>query len=300
MFNYLKAFLAAVVIAAGVAAQDGGGEDREDTAKTISVVGSKDTAKTIISGEDTAKTISVVGSKDTAKTISVGDGKDTAKTIISGEDTAKTINGIECVLVKAGTFIMGSPTDEIGRTSREVQHKITLTQDFWISKYPITVKQYNGYEENRHPVANVNWTQADEWARSVGGRLPTEAQWEFAARGGNKSNGYIYSGSNDLDDVCWYGGNSGNKTNPVGEKLPNELGIYDMSGNVWEWCSDWHDNYGANAAKNPTGPVTGERRVIRGGSWDSTAYGCRVANRSGFKPSDSNYDFGFRVVFPRD
>ncbi|MCL1947653.1 MAG: SUMF1/EgtB/PvdO family nonheme iron enzyme, partial [Chitinivibrionia bacterium] len=165
----------------------------------------------------------------------------------------KIINGIECVLVRAGTFMMGSPTSESGRFNDETRHQVTLTQDYYISKYPITNAQYGKSGNANHPVVNVTWFQANDWAKSKGGRLPTEAQWEFAARGGVKSKGYIYSGSNNLNDVGWYrNNNSPSGTKPVGQKQPNELGIYDMSGNVWEWCNDWYGEYSSSAVTNPT------------------------------------------------
>ena len=239
----------------------------------------------------------------------------------SGKDgDAKTINGIKCVLVKAGTFIMGSPTSEEGRGDEETQHEVTLTQDFWISKYPITQAQYRKFTgggkpsyfsgDNR-PVEMVYWYNADKFARSVGGRLPTEAEWEFAARGGNKSNGYIYSGSNNLGEAGWYWdnipsqslGNSGFGTQPVGKKQPNELGICDMSGNVREWCNDWYYPYPANAVTNPTDTNTDNvhiSRVCRGGSWNDDAQYCRVAYRYCYYPSYFSPYLGFRVVFPRD
>ena len=237
----------------------------------------------------------------------------------SGNDGDEmTINGIALVLVKAGTFTMGSPTSESGRDSDEAEHQVTLTNDYWISKYPITQAQYRAVTGNspsyfsgrdNNPVEYVTWTAANNFAQSVSGRLPTEAEWEFAARGGNKSEGYIYSGGNNLDSVGWYwnnipstsSGNSGYGTQPVGQKKPNELGIYDMSGNVWEWCNDWYGTYPTGAVTNPTGPSSGTYRIVRGGSWYYYAQVFRVAYRNGNGPSsDDSYSIGVRVVFPRE
>jgi len=228
----------------------------------------------------------------------------------SGNDGDEmTINGIACVLVKAGTFVMGSPTSESGRWDDETQHQVTLTRDFWISKYEVTQSQYQSvmgsnpsyFSGANNPVENVTWYNANEFCQAVGGQLPTEAQWEFAARGGNKSQGYIYSGSNNLNDVGWHWeNNSDYGTKPVGQKLPNELGIYDMSGNVWEWCSDWYSDYSSGAVTNPTGPSSGTYRVLRGGGWNDDEPYCRVAYRSNPYPSDSFSNLGFRVAFPRN
>lgn len=126
-------------------------------------------------------------------------------------------------------------------------------------------------------------------------RLPTEAEWEFAARGGNASEGYTYSGSNTVGDVAWYGSYSSSKTHEVATKAPNELGIYDMRGNVWEWCQDWYGSYSSSAQTNPTGPTSGSNRVIRGGSWYSSD-GCRVAYRGDLMPSLGSSDYGFRLA----
>jgi formylglycine-generating enzyme required for sulfatase activity len=126
-------------------------------------------------------------------------------------------------------------------------------------------------------------------------RLPTEAEWEYAARGGNKSNGYKYSGSNNISDVAWYSGNSGNKTHTVGQKRSNELGLYDMSGNVYEWCRDWYGGYPEGTVTDPVEPGSGKYRVLRGGSWFNNATYCRSAYRTRFNPTFRDSSSGFRV-----
>jgi formylglycine-generating enzyme len=126
--------------------------------------------------------------------------------------------------------------------------------------------------------------------------LPTEAEWEYAARGGSTGTATKYAGSNTIGEVAWYGSNSGNKTQPVGQKRPNELGLYDMSGNLWEWCADWYGSYSSTSQTNPQGPSSGSNRVIRGGSWYNYAQNCRVANRYRYVPENRNYNLGFRLV----
>ncbi|WP_213699145.1 formylglycine-generating enzyme family protein [Acetomicrobium sp.] len=132
-------------------------------------------------------------------------------------------------------------------------------------------------------------------SKVVGYRLPTEAEWEYAAKGGNKSEGYKYSGSDNVSDVAWYSSNSGSKTQEVGKKAPNELGLYDMSGNVWEWCSDWYGSYSSSAQTNPYNSTAGSYRVFRGGSWSNVATYTRVADRGSFSPSGTRYRLGFRI-----
>ena len=127
-------------------------------------------------------------------------------------------------------------------------------------------------------------------------KLPTEAQWEYAARGGNRSRGYKYSGSNNIDDVAWYESNSGRHTHAVATKQPNELGIYDMSGNVWEWCSDWYGDYDSSSQTDPQGASTGSYRVLRGGCCSYAAENCRISNRDGYAPGSRDSLIGFRLA----
>ena len=152
------------------------------------------------------------------------------------------------------------------------------------------------------PVENVSWDDCKKFISKLNSltgqnfRLPTEAEWEFAARGGNNSNRYQYSGSNELGDVAWYDGNCGYKTHVVATKQPNELGLYDMSGNVWEWCSDCFGNYSSSSLTNPTGPNSGYSRVCRGGSWLKDAWYCRSSLRFNYGHDRSHSDLGLRLV----
>jgi formylglycine-generating enzyme required for sulfatase activity len=210
--------------------------------------------------------------------------------------------------VKSGTFTMGC-TDNACYDWELPQHQVTLNS-YKIAMYPITQKQWvaimgtnpSHFIGDDLPVETVNWLEVQEFiaklneATGLHYRLPTEAEWEFAARGGNKTNNYSYSGSNAIEEVAWYQDNSENKTHPVGTKAANELGIYDMSGNVWEWCSDWYEVYTDAASTNPTGPQSGILHVIRGGSWGNESQRCRVSNRSTAAPDVCHGALGFRVV----
>ena len=152
------------------------------------------------------------------------------------------------------------------------------------------------------PVEQVSWEDCHEFIGRLNAltglnfKLPTEAQWEYAARGGNLSKGYKYSGSNNLGEVGWYESNSGNCTHRVGEKQPNELGLYDMSGNVWEWCEDWSGGYIVTSQRDPLGAASGSNRVDRGGSWGNEARYCRVSYRDSGTPGDRYGNLGFRLV----
>lgn len=213
------------------------------------------------------------------------------------------------VFVQGGTFKMGSNEYD----DEKPIHEVTLS-DFLIGQYPITFDEYDafcaatkrekpadeGWGRGKRPVINVNWDDATaycEWLSKQTGksyRLPSEAEWEYAAKGGALSKGFEYAGSNNLDEVGWHRRNAGSKTHPVGEKKPNELDLYDFSGNVWEWCGDWYAAYPANPTKDYRGPANGSVRVYRGGSWYGLPQHCRAAIRSYDAPGDRAGNLGFR------
>ncbi|MCQ2315010.1 MAG: SUMF1/EgtB/PvdO family nonheme iron enzyme [Bacteroidales bacterium] len=224
-----------------------------------------------------------------------------------------TVNGVtfEMVAVKGGTFTMGG-TSEQGSDAYDDEkptHSVTLG-DYYIGKFEVTQELWEAimgsnpsyFKGSKLPVEQVSWDDCQTFIRKLNSltganfRLPTEAEWEYAARGGSRSRGYKYSGSNSINDVAWYTDNSGSKTHVVGTKSPNELGIYDMSGNVWEWCQDWYGSYSSGSQTNPQGPSSGSSRVLRGGSWLSRARLCRVSNRFNNTPAGGLNIFGFRLV----
>ena len=217
------------------------------------------------------------------------------------------------VTVEGGQFQMGSPDSLPNREKDETQHSAQVNT-FQMQTTEVTQELYEAVmgtnpserkEWKEMPVTNVSWEDAQAFIEKLNDlmgthyRLPTEAEWEYAARGGNRSQGYIYSGSNDLNEVGWYDENSGKHPHVVKEKKPNELGIYNMSGNVWEWCSDWYAEYRLDqrGSVNPQGADNGERRVLRGGSWYCDARNCRVANRHSYAPEFGFNNYGFRLVF---
>ena len=266
---------------------------------------------------------------DIATIIDIMAGKDGDGT--PGGDVSETktykANGVSFTMigVEGGTFQMGS-TDSDATYGEQPVHQVTVssfsigqtevTQALWFAvmgqKPTSGGSQWSstyGLGDNR-PAYYVSWEDCQTFITKLNQltgqkfRLPTEAEWEFAARGGNKSKGYKYSGSNTVGDVAWYWvnipsqtiGNSGYGTQPVATKQANELGIYDMSGNVWEWCSDWYGSYSSNAQTDPTGASSGSDRVYRGGSWDNSAGDCRVAIRACNTPSFRHDFLGLRLA----
>ncbi len=227
-----------------------------------------------------------------------------------------TVKGVtfNMVKVEAGTFTMGA-TEEQGSdvdSGEKPAHQVTLTKDYYIGQTEVTQALWQAvmgnnpseFKGDNLPVENVSWEDCQTFITKLNSltgskfRLPTEAEWEYAARGGKKSQGYKYSGSNTIGDVAWYNDNSGDKTHDVGTKAPNELGIYDMSGNVWEWCQDWYskDYYSSSPLSNPIGPSSGSHRVRRGGGWYYNAWSCRVSNRDDFTPGSRYGGLGLRLV----
>ena len=238
------------------------------------------------------------------------------------ETKTYTANGVSFTMigVEGGTFQMGA-TNEQGSDAYDDEkpvHKVTVssfsigqtevTQALWYAvmgqKPTSGGSQWSstyGLGDNR-PAYYVSWNDCQEFITKLNQitgqqfRLPTEAEWEFAARGGTKSKGYKYSGSNTVGDVAWYYDNSSSKTHDVATKQANELGIYDMSGNVWEWCSDWYGSYSSSAQTNPTGPTSGSNRVYRGGGWDGDAWFCRVSCRYRSTPAGRFINLGLRLA----
>ena len=240
----------------------------------------------------------------------------------TSDDLSFTVTGngktvtFKMIRVSPGTFQMGSSD---GYSDEKPVHSVTLTKAYYMGQTEVTqalwqavmgYKPTNGGSQwssqyglgNDYPAYYISYTDCEEFITKLNAmtgkkfRMPTEAEWEFAARGGKKSKGYTYAGSNTISDVAWYSAISGSETHPVGGKQANELGLYDMSGNVWEWCADWYGSYSSGAQTNPTGPTTGSDRVIRGGGWYDDATNCRTAYRDGDSPGSRGDDVGFRLA----
>lgn len=227
-----------------------------------------------------------------------------------GKDLVFTVNGVSFTMkqVEGGSFQMGNADEDAYRDETPV-HKVTVssfymgetevTQALWQAVMEDTPSRFKG---DKRPVENVNWTSCQMFVLTLSQitgyhfRLPTEAEWEYAARGGKKAHGCRYAGKNKIGGVAWFVDNSGNKPHNVKGKSPNELGLYDMSGNVWEWCADWYGQYKRNSTNDPQGPDSGEYRVLRGGCWNSNDWYCRVSNRSFNNPDYGSDGYGFRLV----
>ena len=239
--------------------------------------------------------------------------------VIPQQDLDFNVNGVQFRMkyVEGGTFMMGASGDDSEAFyfyDEKPAHKVTLdsyyiaetlvTQELWQAVMGNNPSKFKG--DIHRPVETVSWNDCHEFVKKLNrltGKkfsLPTEAQWEYAARGGMKSKGYKFSGSNNLGVVAWYDGNSGSETHPVAQKQSNELGLYDMTGNVWEWCQDWFDsNYYANSPQNnPQGPSSGDYRVLRGGSWGNVPGDCHVSFRFKVNSGNRGSRGGLRLSLP--
>ena len=224
-----------------------------------------------------------------------------------------TVNGVSFTMlfVEGGGFVMGATSEQGSDADSDEKptHSVTLS-DFSIGETEVTQELWQAvmgsnpsyFKGAQYPVERVSWEDCQEFVKKLNQltgknfRLPTEAEWEYAARGGNKSKGYKYAGSNTLGNVAWYTDNSSSRTHPVKQKQANELGIYDMSGNVWEWCQDWYGCYSSSHQTNPKGVSFGYDRVFRGGGWIYAAVDCSVSNRHHWLPSDRAFHLGLRLV----
>lgn len=219
----------------------------------------------------------------------------------------------DMVFIKGGMFTMGCTSEQGNECNNDENpaQKVKLSS-FFIGKHEVTQAQWmavmgtdpSRFKGGNLPVENVSWNEVQTFIVMLNTktgkqyRLPTEAEWEYAARGGSESKNFKYAGSNNIDEVAWYADNSSGQTRPVATKLPNELGIHDMSGNVWEWVSDWYGSYTADVKINPAGPAWGYSHVDRGGSWGHDAQNCRVSIRLSGN-SESRFDLlGFRLALP--
>jgi formylglycine-generating enzyme required for sulfatase activity len=230
--------------------------------------------------------------------------------------------GMKLVLIPKGTFMMGSPESEEGRQKDETQHEVTISKDYYLGVYEVTQAQYEkvmgknpssfpvakvGNENADLPVENVSWDDAVEFCKKLSDlpeekkagreyRLPTEAEWEYGCRAGSKT-AYAFDDEEGLlPEYGWFKRNSSGRTHTVGLLEPNAWGLYDMHGNVWEWCSDRYGDYSKGAVSDPSGPKEGSDRVYRGGGWDGDAAYCRSAFRYGLAPSIRGDFLGFRVA----
>jgi formylglycine-generating enzyme required for sulfatase activity len=210
---------------------------------------------------------------------------------------------MKLVLVPAGTFMLGEEKD---------QHEVTLSKPFYMGVTDVTQAQYEAvigtnpsqFKGPTNPVEMVSWTDATEFCKKLSEkarqavRLPTEAEWEYACRAGAKTPFCFGDADEGLGDYAWYSANSDQKTHPVGQKKPNAWGLYDVHGNLWQWCADWYGDYPKGAVTDPQGAASGSRRVLRGGCWFSSPEHCRAAYRVSIDPGSrlSSYGYGFRVV----
>jgi formylglycine-generating enzyme required for sulfatase activity len=264
------------------------------------------------------KSVIITGLKKGTTKVTIIDCNNNAQatlTVVIVKGQTFNVNGVSFTMVNidGGSFIMGA-TDEQGSdaySNENPTHQVTLS-DYYIGQTEVTQELWQAIMGNnpssdksdmKYPVNNISWNMAQDFINQLNSltgksfRLPTEAEWEYAARGGNMSKGFKHAGSNDLNEVAWYGSNSSELLHVVGLKKANELGIYDMNGNVWEWTQDWYGTYSSESQTNPTGPSSGSSKVHRGGCWNNNAQYCRVSGvRHTYPPTVGGTGEGFRLA----
>ena len=223
-----------------------------------------------------------------------------AKTAAPAKTKVNPKDGLTYVWIEAGTFQMGCSMGDTNCSADEnPSHSVTLTKGFWIGQTPVTQSAYmkiagsnpSNFKGDQLPVEKVNWADANKFCQSVDMRLPTEAEWEYAARAGDAGPRY-----GEPDAIAWYASNSMEKTHEVGQKQPNAYGLYDMLGNVWQWVNDYYQRYPEGALTDPKGPATGTARILRGGSWKDVATFIRASYRNGSMAGFRIDDFGLRCA----
>ena len=269
-------------------------EGYEEYSETVSLAkGERKQVKAVLNKQEVQQSIETTTTASEYQTITIDDVSFTMK------------------LVEGGTFQMGS-NDSYAESDEKPVHDVTLSS-YYIGETEVTQALWKAvmgnnpsyFKGDNLPVEHVSWKDCQEFIRKLNQktgkqfRLPTEAEWEYAARGGKKSKGFKYAGSDNEDSVAWYYDNSNKQTHQVKGKLPNELGIFDMCGNIGEWCNDWYGKYDGGTQINPIGSPSGSRRVLRGGGWHFDNNSCRALNRSYDFPNEKNYGIGFRLCLPR-
>jgi formylglycine-generating enzyme required for sulfatase activity len=224
--------------------------------------------------------------------------------------------GMKFASISAGSFIMGSPEKEAGRHPNETSHKVTISETFYLGQFEVTQDEFekvtgtnpSSIKGSKHPVETLGWEDAVAFCRKLSElpeekaagrvyRLPTEAEWEHACRSGGETAFSFGDSTELLPEHAWFAENAQNKHHPVGQKKPNQWGLFDMLGNVGEWCDDWYGDYPMNATTDPRGPIRGTARVIRGGNWIvANKLHFRSSQRSNYVPKDRSVLLGFRVV----
>jgi len=304
----MRVLLAVVLI--GIAGCGGEDNSPDDVAAPSSPAVTPVKAENAEAGAPKPQVAEPKGSVPSTKPVSPG----SEPNVPAGMEVTNSI-GMKLRLIPAGEFMMGSPGTESDREDDETQHRVTITKPFYLGETEVTQEQYekvmgtnpSEFKDPQNPVETVSWDDAVEFCRKLSAmpaektkgyeyRLPTEAEWEYACRSGTTTAYGFGDDASRLGDYGWFEDNSGSKTHPVGEKKPNGWGLYDMHGNVYEWCQDRYGNYPSGSATDPTGATSGSDRVLRGGSWFNYAGYCRSASRHWLTPVYRSDDLGFRVL----